>query len=131
MGLATHADATVAVARQIFDAYRTGNSDAAAGLLHPDVVARPSVAGAPQLTGRDAVLEFWSSLRRSGAELEARPLDYESVGDFVIVRGYLRRRDGRALAENQAFWLYEIHHGQVTRMETHPSRRAALAATVR
>ena len=128
MGLATQADATVAVAKQLFDAANAGRSDAMAGLLHPEVIARPSIGGSPELSGRDEVLEFWAEMARTGREVEARPLDFEVRGDCVIVRGYLRHRDGRTLAENQTFWLYEIHDGQITRMESYPSRKAALAA---
>ncbi len=99
-----------------------------AELLHPDVKARPRIDGSRELEGREAVLEWWAEVERRGAEVEARPLDFELLGDVVIVRGYLRHHDGRTLAENQVFWLYEIHDGLITRMESHPSRKAALAA---
>ena len=92
------------------------------------VKARPGINGSPELESRAEVLEWWADIERRGAEVEARPLDFELHGDVVIVRGYLRYRDGRTLAENQVFWLYEVHDGQITRMESHPSRKAALAA---
>jgi hypothetical protein len=62
------------------------------------------------------------------AEFEVRPLEFEPRGDCVIVRGYLRHRSGRALAESQVFWLHEIHDGLITRMESHPTRASAIAS---
>src|SRR4051794_31366632 len=128
MGLATHATDTVGVAKRLFELFAAEGLDGIGSLLHPDVKASPRVAGGAELTGRAEVLEWWEQIARSGVELEARPLDFELQGDCVIVRGYLRHRDGRTLAENQVFWLYEVHDGQITRMESHPSRKAALAA---
>jgi ketosteroid isomerase-like protein len=128
VGLATKPAETLAVARRLFDAFEKGGTDAIVGLLHPDVRARPGIDGAPMLEGRVAVVEWWADMERRGTEIEARPLAFELQGDVVIVRGYLRHRNGRALSENQVFWLYEIHDGLITLMESHPSRAAALAA---
>jgi ketosteroid isomerase-like protein len=128
MGLATQPSDTLTVARRLFEAFGKGGTEAIASMLDPDVKARPRIAGAPVLDGRAAVMAWWADVSRGGTELEARPLEFELHGDFVIVRGYLRHRDGRTLAENQVFWLYEVHDGLITRMESHPSRSAALAA---
>jgi ketosteroid isomerase-like protein len=128
MGLATQPSDAVSVARRLFEAFRKGGTEAMAAMLDPDVKAKPGIGGAPELDGRAAVLAWWADVARRGTELEARPLEFERHGDFVIVRGYLRHRDGRTLAENQVFWLYEVRDGLITRMESHPSRSAALAA---
>lgn len=130
MGLATGPAGALAVARRVFDAFANGGAPAIADMLHPDVRARPAIYGAPELNGREAVCEWIADVARRGAEFEARPLDYEVRGGFVIVRGYLRHHDGRTLSENQVFWLYEIHDGLITRMESYPSRRSAVAAAV-
>jgi ketosteroid isomerase-like protein len=122
-------DHNVALARQIFDWFSQGDVDAFVSALAPDVEARPRIYDAPVLRGREAVAKWWSQLADLDGDLEVRPLSFEAHGDCVIVRGYLRQRSGRALAESQVFWLYEICAGQVTRMESHPSREAALAAS--
>jgi ketosteroid isomerase-like protein len=116
----------VAIAKKLFAAFSEGGVGALLDLLHPDVIAHPSIDGGPTLEGRDALESWWSAVAGRGTEVEARPLDYELHGDWVVVRGYLRYRDGHTLAENQTFWLYEIREGLVTRMETRPSRAAAL-----
>ena len=108
MGLATQPADSLSVARRLFDAFSKGGTDAIAGMLAPDV--------------------NWAGVADGGTDIEARPLDFELHGDAVIVRGYLRRRDGRTLAESQVFWLYEVRDGLITRMESHPSRAAALGA---
>ena len=128
MGLATQPMDSLSVARRLFDAFSDGGTEAIADMLAPDVIARPQPAGSPALEGRTAVREYWADMAVRGTEIEARPLEFELHGDTVIVRGYLRRRDGRTLAESQVFWLYEVHEGLVTRMESHASRASALDA---
>jgi ketosteroid isomerase-like protein len=124
----THTDENVALARQLFDWFRRGDVDSLRSALAPDVEARPRTGGAPALSGREEVVQWWGEVTRLGADLEVRPLQFEGHGDHVIVRGYLRQRDGRAIAESQVYWFYEIRDGMVARMELHPSRASALAA---
>jgi len=118
----------LALARQIFGWFQQHDTDAFLSALHPDVHARPSISGGPDLHGREEVARWWSGFADDGGDLEARPLDFEQRGDCVLVRGYLRHRDGRTLAESQVFWLCEIRDGQVVRMGSYASRSAALAA---
>jgi ketosteroid isomerase-like protein len=128
MGLATRNDQNIALARSTLDHFMSHNMDAVLAVLHDDVEARPSINGAPVLSGREAVARWWSEIGPLGDDLEVRPLDFEARGDHVIVRGYLRHRQGRTLAESQVFWLYEIHDGLIWRMESHPTRQSALAS---
>ena len=102
--------------------------DSFLSVLHPDVEAHPSIDGAPRLRGREEIVRWWSQFRELDGEIEVRPLDFEPRGDCVIVRGYLRRREGRALAESEVHWLYEFRDGLIVRMESHPTRPSALAA---
>jgi limonene-1,2-epoxide hydrolase len=118
----------VALARQIFAWVADRDVDAFVAALAPDVTAHPSVGGAPVLRGRDEVASWWRELSSGEGELEVRPLEFEAHGDCVVVRGYLRHRAGRTLAESQVYWVYEIRDDQIVRMESHPTRRAALAA---
>jgi ketosteroid isomerase-like protein len=124
----TRTDTNLTLARQIFTWFAEGEMDAFLGVLHVDVTARPAIDGAPVLEGRDAVSEWWAEFASSDADLEVRPLDFEARGNCVIVRGYLRQRTGRTLSESEVHWLYELRDGQVIRMESHPTRKSALAA---
>ena len=126
--IGTRSSSNLALARQVFSWFAEGDTDAFLAALHPDVKAHPSVGGGPVLVGRAAVSEWMAAGFMTHAEIEARPLDYEVQGDCVIVRGYLRHREGRTLAESQVFWVYEFRDGQIVRMESHQSRSAALAA---
>ena len=128
MGITTRNEENLALARQIFNWFTDRDIDAFASVLAPDVVAHPSINGAPVLRGRETVAQWWRELASSDGDVEARPLDFEAEGNCVIVRGYLRHRSGRTLAESQVYWLYEIRAGQIVRMESHPTRKAALAA---
>jgi hypothetical protein len=87
------------------------------------VLARPSTGA--WLSGRGEVADWWHDVARD-SEFEARPLEYEVAGRCIVVRGYLRRRSGRVLAESQMYWVCEINDGQVVRLESHPSRGLAL-----
>lgn len=118
----------VALARRLFEAFDAGEMDAFFALLHPDVRSHPSIGGRPTIEGKDAAIAWWASIAGDPADIEARPLDFEVRGDCVIVRGYLRRREERTLAESQVFWLYEIRDDLVVRMESHPTRERAIAA---
>jgi ketosteroid isomerase-like protein len=128
MGLGAGPSDTVSVARRLLEAFSKGETHAVEAVLDADVKARPAIDGGPVLEGRGAVMAWWADVTRRGTELEARPLEFELHGEFVVVRGYLRHHDGRTLAENQVFWLYEVRDGLIARMESHPSRSAALEA---
>jgi ketosteroid isomerase-like protein len=117
----------LALARRVFGWFKDRDAEAFLSALHPDIYAHPSLDGGPVLRGRDEVARWWSEFAGDGGDLEARPLDFEQRGDCVLVRGYLRHRDGRTLAESQVFWLCEVRDGQIIRMESFPSRSAALA----
>jgi ketosteroid isomerase-like protein len=128
MAVATRNEANLALARQIFRWFSERDMDSLMSVLAEDVCARPSVGGAPVLHGRDEVARWWGEFARLDGDVEVRPLEFEAHGPYVLVRGYLRHRSGRTLAESQVYWLYEIHDGRITRMESHPSRNAALSA---
>lgn len=127
MELAERSSDSIALARELFAWFKDHDMESLFGVLHPDVRAQPSLDGAPVLNGRAAVIEWWQGYSQLGSDLEPRPLDFEVRGSCVIVRGYLRHRDGRMLSERQAFWLFAIADGQITRMESHPTRESALA----
>jgi ketosteroid isomerase-like protein len=123
----SHID-NLALARRVFGWFKEHDRDAFLSALHPDVYAHPSLNGGPELHGREEVALWWSECTGDSGDLEARPLDFEQRGDCVLVRGYLRHRDGRTLAESQVFWVCEVRDGQIIRMESYPTRSAALAA---
>ena len=118
----------LALARRLFKAFDERDMDALFELVHPDVHAHPSIGGGPIIEGKEAVIAWWNSIGSGTSDVEARPLDFEVRGDFVIVRGYLRHREDRTLSESQVFWLYEIKGGLIKRMESHPTRERAIAA---
>lgn len=118
----------LALARQIFGWFKKHDMDAFMSALHPDVEAHPSINGAPVLSGRDAVGRWVRDFAGVDDDFEVRPLEFENRGNCVIIRGYLRHREGRTLAESQMYWLFEVCDGQIVRMESHPTRDAAVGA---
>ena len=128
MATATRSTDNLALARQAFEWFIAHDMESFLSVLHPDAEAHPSIGGAPRLKGREEIARWWDRFASLGGDIEVRPLDFEARGDCVIVRGYLRRRQGRTLAESQVHWLYEFRDGLIVRMESHPTRQAALAA---
>lgn len=117
----------VALLRQVFDWLKDRDMDSFLAVLHPDIEAHPSIDGS-DLHGRAAVAEWFREFASAEGALEIRPLEFERLGDCVLVRGYLRHQAGRALAESQVYWVCEVRGGQVIRMQSYPSRRSAVAA---
>ena len=128
MGVMAADNDNLALARRVFDWLEDQDVESVLSALHPDVRARPAINGGALLEGRDAVTEWWRDRVAADDEFEVRPLDFEESGDCVIVRGYVRHREGRTLAENQAFWLFGFRDGMIDRLESHPTRDSALAA---
>jgi ketosteroid isomerase-like protein len=128
MGLMAADNGNLALARQVFAWFEHRDVEALIAVLHPDVRAHPALDGGPLLEGREAVAEWWRSHLEADRDLELRPLDFEQQGDCVIVRGYIRHREGRTLAESQAFWHFRFRDGAIDRMASHPTRESALAA---
>jgi ketosteroid isomerase-like protein len=118
----------VALVRQAFDWLQHGATDSFLSALHPDIEARPSIGDGRCLHGRAEVAAWLHELTEAKSDLELRPLEFEPVRDCVVVRGYLRHRAGRTLAESQVFWVCEVKDGQVVRIESHASRSSAIAA---
>lgn len=121
-------NANVTLARQLFAWFKDGDLEPFYAALDENVVARSSLNDGNTIIGREHVVEWWSSMAADGGETEVRPLDFEVVGDCVLVRGYLRHRKNRQLSESQVYWLCEIRDGRVVRMESHPNRASAVAA---
>ena len=128
MATATRNEGNLALARQILSRFIEHDMESFVSMLHADVEAHPSIDGGPVLHGREAVTSWWAQYASMDGDIEVRPLEFETRGDCVIVRGYLRRREGRTLAESQVHWLYEFRDGLVVRMESHPTRQSALAS---
>lgn len=124
----TRSEESVALVRQLFTWFNDRDIASFKSALAPDVEARPSIDGAPVLRGADAVADWWISVTGLDDAVEVRPLEYDSQGDCVVVRGYLRHRNGRTLSESEVYWLYEVRDGLIVRMESYPTRRAALNA---
>ena len=118
----------IELARKLLARVIAGDIDGMLEYVHPDVELHSPLPGGAAVKGREAVGEWFRGLTSEVTEFEARPFDYELVGECVVVRGYLWRRDGNALSERQVFWLYGFRDGLVVRMESHPTRTAALAS---
>ena len=117
----------VALLRQVFDWLKNREMDAFLAVLHPNIDVHPLIGGG-DLHGRAAVAEWFREFADAEGALELRPLEFEQLRDCVLVRGYLRYHAGRALAESQVYWVCEVRDGQLVRLESHPSRRSAVAA---
>ena len=127
----------VEIARRIFEAFERmfteGIGDLYA-LLDPDVEWIPITALLEGTTyhGHDGVRQWIEDVKRDWAEFEARPMDFQDLGDDrVLALGSWRAR-GRAgdvlLDFPQAAWLGQYRKGKLVRMQTFTERKKALEA---
>jgi ketosteroid isomerase-like protein len=131
--MANDSDEKLAIARANAEAYARGDNEEALSHVHTEVVydvTRNSPEGAI-LHGHDGLreglllwLDTWDDYRVEIDEV------IDAGGDRVVVaaRQGGRGRETGADVTNDVAWIYAIRDGKIVRIETHPSKDAALAA---
>ncbi len=124
-------------ARRLFEAFeRTfteGTGDLYA-LLDPDIELIPITALLEGTTyhGHDGVRQWIEDVKRDWAEFEAKPKDFQDLGDDrVLALGSWRARGhgGDVLLEfPQAAWLGQYRKGKLVRLQTFTERKKAFEA---
>ena len=128
MDLAAPEGPPLATARRLFDRFARGGWEALGDVLDPCCEYTPSYANGVTLCGPEAIREWSARRREEGLELEARALDFEVRGNWVLVRGYLRGRENRVLAESQHYWVCQVRDDRIVSMAAFARRDAALGA---
>lgn len=125
----------VAAVRRAYEVFASGDREGAMELLDPDVVWFPAVNLMTEQSiyhGREAVCRLvFEEIPSLFDEFSARLLEVHEVGEEqVLAIGRLRCRvPGCSAAVEQTFGqLFTVRDGRAVRMESYPTRRAALEA---
>jgi ketosteroid isomerase-like protein len=118
----------VEIVRELFEAYRRGDHDAAASYLAPGVEYRVIQEGV--ISGPDAVRAMWERWESSFEEIETTPLELVDAGEhvFAAVRYSGRGRGSGIEFEADTFEVYTLADGLCVRRLEFYDRTEALAA---
>jgi ketosteroid isomerase-like protein len=120
--------------REGFEDFARGDIDAVLDRLDPDIDWRPALApilGVDNIRGREALREFLTRHLFEGFdEFRAEPLEYEDLGDAVLVTvRYIGRGQSTGLEVDQnVASLYRVRDGKFVSMRDYPTRDEALEA---
>ena len=120
--------------RQGFADFNRGNFDTVLReLFHPEIELTPGIGalGIGTIRGREAVGRFWrDELPQALDEFQIEPLEFEDLGEVVLVRNrYRARGPASGMDIDQTFvTAYWFQDGLVRRLRDHATRREALEA---
>ena len=118
----------VKAARELLEAYKRGDYEAASAYLAPDVEWQVGQEG--PLHGRAAVREMWKRWDSDWEELETTGEEFIDAGDKVVVAVHYRGR-GRTSGAEVNDRLFEVHtfrQGKCARKVEYKERSDALEA---
>jgi ketosteroid isomerase-like protein len=124
----------VEILRRGFKEFARGDLDAMLERMDPDVDWQPAnapILGVETIRGREALREFFTrDLLEGFDEFRAEPLDYEDLGDAVLVTvRYTARGESTGLEIDQITpSLYRFQGGKIVSMRDYFTRSEALEA---
>ena len=126
------ASENVELVRHLIDAFAAGQREELLPLLDPEVVISewPEAPDAKTLRGHAGVLEIARSWDETWAWVRTEVDEFVEAGNFVVTYGRTRGkgRGSEVEVEIDAFTVYEVRDGKVTRMEFFISKEPALRA---
>ena len=124
-------DAVAEVVRSAFLAINNGDEEAFLETLAEDVEWRSRTVGivpADVLIGREAVRRGRAQAEREGRYVHTTLQEIRTQGDAVLVLGVVTAESqhrGRVMLPMA--WIWRVRDGKATRVESYPSRQAALS----
>ena len=125
--------------RRLFEAFAQRDRDKALAFLHPQVrlwVVTAAVArdGRPYV-GHDGIRQYFDDVDRVWEALDLLPLEFEQVGEAIVVLGEVRARGAAGEIRRPAVWTWRFRDGLVIDGRVDSDLRAArealgLASTV-
>jgi len=124
--------ARIAIVKRIFEAFGRREIDAALTGMHPHVrlwvVTAAVTRGGRPYAGHDGVREYMHDADRLWQVLELSPIEFEEVGEAIIVLGEVRARGPAGELREPAVWTWKFRDGLVIDCRVDSDVRAARAA---
>jgi ketosteroid isomerase-like protein len=122
----------VDLVREGLEAFLGGNMERALELAHPDIVStRTAPLPDPQTYhGFEGLTQMWADWTADFDEFEMESVEFEQVGDRVIVE-MINRGTGKASGAvvDARFWFaYTVADGKVVRLDAYLTKDQALRA---
>ena len=109
----------ITVAQKAYSSFKDGNIQALIDMMSDSITWQlPDIEGVPfagKRTGRDAVLDFFTSVGTNQETLEFTPREFVAQGDKVVALGYYRwrvRSTGREFTSEFAH-VFTVRDGQI------------------
>src|SRR5262245_47819134 len=121
-------EAAVAKVRAGYEAFNSGDFDAAVAWLHPEIVWNRVFEAEAPLHGREAVREFFNPEVFETQRTEV--LDMEAIGEYVLVHGRFHGSfpaSGLELAQD-GYHLWRIRDGLAAEFRYFLDREEAVSA---
>jgi ketosteroid isomerase-like protein len=121
--------ADIEVVRRAFDAFARRDIEAALEEMDRQVrlwvvTAAVRRAGRPYV-GHEGVRDYWRDVERLWQHLELVPIDFELIGDAVVVLGEVRARGPAGALRQPAVWTWRLRDGMVVECRVDSDVRAA------
>ena len=125
------AERNAELARQGFEAYNSGDTEAVARLMSPDVEvhASPGLVNSGDYQGPDGYEQWNAQWTEAWDQFRVEPTAVQSVGDrHVLVEAHqVAKGAGSGIdVEMDVFWAFELDGEQVSRMHLYASREEAI-----
>jgi uncharacterized protein len=126
----------IEITQRGFEAYNSGDYEAVASLLHPDVElhADDELLNGGDFRGRDGFMQWSAEWLEAWEEFRVEARSLESFGDRCILADshQVARGAGSGVdVEMDVFWAFEVADGSVRRMHLYAARERALEAIER
>jgi ketosteroid isomerase-like protein len=121
----------VELVHAMWSAFAGGGALASLDLVDEDCewLTPPDLPAHGEIRGGRAMRAYIERLEQDGIRVEPTLHTCEAVGDDVVIAGgRMRVVSPSVLSDSPHFWLYRLRGRRFTRIESYPSRRAALDA---
>jgi ketosteroid isomerase-like protein len=125
-------DRNTELVKQVFEAFARRDVEAALEWIHPQirlwaVTAAVSRGGRPYV-GHEGIREYWRDVQRLWQELNLVPVEFELIGEAVVVLGEVRARGVAGVLRQPAVWTWKLSDGLVVDCRVDSDVRAAREA---